>query len=618
MRAVDGRLIDESGRTLLLRGCCLGGDSKYPREPDGHTRNPVALANPQTASFVGRPFPVEEAEEHFSRLAAWGFTFLRLVLTWEAVEHAGPGLYDEAYLAYLRKILKKAEEYGFSVYLDPHQDVWSRWTGGDGAPAWTMERVGIDLRALRASGAAVTQQESGEAYRPMSWPTNYNRYAAATMFTLFFAGDVYAPGTLVDGEGVQAWLQGRYIAAMRHAFRRLKDCRAIVGWGAMNEPHPGFIGCQDLSKLELCPYAIGPVPTPFQAMTAASGLPTLVPVYSTGVFGRRVLGRETFNPEGVSLFAPGEVCPWKKAGVWTDEGGSPRLLAPDHFSRLSGRPVDFSNDFLKPFIQRFAATMREVREEALVFIEGVPNVSEPAWSEADGVGFVNGVHWYDAATLMTKKYRRWVTLDIDTRSLVLGRKAVRRSFLRQIGRRVAHAEERMGGMPVLLGEFGVPFDLEGGRAYRDGDYSIHEEALGAYYDALDEHLLHATIWNYSASNTHDRGDGWNGEDLSIWSREGGARGLRGWRRPYPTAVAGRLRSLRWEGAARRLTFVYEADPTLTAPTEVFAPVDCFGGEFQVRVTPGDAASVEVDAAKARVYLRTGAHDGAVTVVIEGR
>ena len=43
--------------------------------------------------FVGRPFALEDAEEHLSRLRTWGLTFIRLLVTWEAVEHLGPGQY---------------------------------------------------------------------------------------------------------------------------------------------------------------------------------------------------------------------------------------------------------------------------------------------------------------------------------------------------------------------------------------------------------------------------------------------------------------------------------------------------------------------------------------------
>ena len=33
--------------------------------------------------------------------------------------------------------------------------MWSRFSGGDGAPGWTLEAVGFDLEQLAATGAAV-------------------------------------------------------------------------------------------------------------------------------------------------------------------------------------------------------------------------------------------------------------------------------------------------------------------------------------------------------------------------------------------------------------------------------------------------------------------------------
>ena len=131
-------------RTLILRGVNLGGSTKVPVIPNGDTRFKESLHDPINCSFVGRPFPLEEAEEHFSRLRKWGLTFLRFLVTWEAVEHAGPGVFDQDYLDYLGEVLKKANEYCMTVLVDPHQDVWSCFTGGDGAPAWTLEAIGMD------------------------------------------------------------------------------------------------------------------------------------------------------------------------------------------------------------------------------------------------------------------------------------------------------------------------------------------------------------------------------------------------------------------------------------------------------------------------------------------
>ena len=622
MRIFNGNILDGEGRALILRGVNLGSDCKTPFGPPGWGLRPESLKNPENVSFEGRPFPLEDAESHFWRLRRAGLTFLRLVITWEALEHAGPGQYDEAFLAYLRKILAIAEKNGISVFIDPHQDVWSRWTGGDGAPAWTLETLGIDLDSIDATGAAITRPRYGEFHdgKPfprMMWPSNYNRYAAATMFSLFFGGKTYAPDLTIEGENVQDWFQNRYFAAFRHCFRRLKNCAAVVGWGVMNEPYRGFIAHGDLTRAESPVVPMGPRPSPWDTIVAAAGHAVSVPVYKVASLGKKAAGHEVFNPKGRTLFKEGFSCPWKQAGVWAEDGGGPRLLRKDHFALFEGRPADFIKDFHKPFSLQFIETMKEADEKTIFFIEGTPPGSNteahPAWEKDDPPNVVNAFHWYDGFSLFFKQFRPWFTIRIDKIRLLLGRKKVQAYFNACLKRGVDWSQKHMNNMPCLLGEFGLAFDINNRSAYKDGDYSLHEEALSMYYNAIDANLLHSTIWNYTADNTPETGDGWNDEDLSIFSG-GKERAAAGWKRPYPMATAGIPLLIRWDRRRGVFRYRFKADGNITAPTIIYLPAENFGPLAEI-VLAEDALRFEYSCEEQRLLVFNNGFSGETEVAV---
>lgn len=108
------------------------------------------------------------------RLFRLGFIYLLLAR----------GIYDTEYLAYIRDLLSLFPQYGMSAFVALHQDVWSRYSGGSGAPAWTLEAVGFDLFGLEESCAAWLLGVKGgghvEEERGL-WPCGYQKLAATTM-----------------------------------------------------------------------------------------------------------------------------------------------------------------------------------------------------------------------------------------------------------------------------------------------------------------------------------------------------------------------------------------------------------------------------------------------------
>jgi hypothetical protein len=177
----------------------------------------------------------------------------------------------------------------------------------------------------------------------------------------------------------------------------------------------------------------------------------------------------------------------------------------------------------------------------------------------------------------------------------------------------------MQNIPCLLGEFGLPFDLNNKRAYKTGNFSLHEKALTLYYDAIDALLLSATIWNYTPDNSHERGDLWNGEDFSIWGPEG-ARAIAGWRRPYPVAIAGSPLSFSWDYRRKRLLFKYIPNPSILLPTEIYLPEECIGSSilcnfYDLQKQPVNNIRYEWDKKQSRLYIFTGQRGQELVVVI---
>jgi len=585
--------VDEKGRKVLLRGVNLGGSSKVPSKPNGATHIKTDFTS-RDVSFVGRPFPIEGADEHFRRIRHWGFNSLRFVVTWEAIEHDDPGQYDGEYLDYVEEVLKIAEEHRLYTIIDPHQDAWSRASGGDGAPLWTFEEVGLDLTKFDESEAAFVMQHrydprDRDSYPDMSWLQNFGRFAPCTMWTLFFGGRDFAPSCKVGGASAQDYLQQHYIDAVREVAIRLKDNPYVIGFETLNEPGRGWIGrLVDGSDMDIAGTLFHSF-TPFDAMLTAAGFPREIPYRAIKGFGIREIRRDVLNSGKSSCWLEGFEDIWRGEGVWGgDEAGGPVILRNDHFIVGDGRQVDFIDDYFAAFVKRYAKAIREVIPDTTIFVVP-PFIVEPGEGllPADlPENVVNAGHWYDELTVGTKRFLGRASYDTRAGKIVMGTGNVQRMFTRQLGSIKTASADIPGGIPTVIGEFGLCYDIDQGSAFRTWEqkpsraWRTHVRALSMYYDAVDANLLHSMLWNYTPDNDNEWGDQWNLEDFSIFSVDqqtdpadirSGGRAAEGFCRPHFVCVSGKPLEMKFTLKSKEFRFEFDADPSIDAPTCPLCP-----------------------------------------------
>lgn len=152
-----------------------------------------------------------------------------------------------------------------------------------------------------------------------------------------------------------------------------------------------------------------------------------------------------------------------------------------------------------------------------MFVEPAVNEEPPFWGENDAKGpLVFAPHWYDGLTLYNKSFAFYnvnvLEISRGTSSpfstLRIGDKAIEKGFTDQVRTIKAEGLHRVGRYPCLIGETGIPFDLDGKRSYVTHDYSKQIRAMNVTLSAMEANLVAFTIWNYCADNTNERGDHW--------------------------------------------------------------------------------------------------------------
>lgn len=579
MKLNKSNFCDDRGRVLSLRGVNLGGSSKMPYNTS--SREPKFN---ETVSFVNRPFPLSEADEHFNRLKTFGFNTLRFLVTWEAIE-PNPGAYDYEYLDYLKKIVDKANEYGFYIFIDPHQDVWGRPSGGDGAPLWTYEIVGFNINNFKETNAATLHSHYELDFPKMIWPTNYSKLATMTMFTLFFGGDDFAPKCTIGGVNIKEYLQSHYINAIGKVAEKLKDCKNVIGFDTLNEPTSGMIG-KNLSKAHEALVFKGLTPTPLQAFTLGDGYSQEVEIINRTALGLKYEGTKLVNKEKVRAWKDDTECIWKVHGVWTDKDEI-KLINEEYFMKVDGVEVNFGEDYLKPFIRKLSDKLHSINKEWFIFYEPNVDSEHPKWIDNKPNNMVYTPHWYDAMTLFLKKHYSFVTFNRRTKKLVLGKKKVKEHFISEHKLIIEKRDKLYGEIPMLIGEIGIPYDMHEKKAYKTNNYKRQIRAMDLNMSALEQNFQNFTLWNYTSDNNHLDGDLWNGEDLSIYSKVNdnkeniysGGRALISLIRPYALAIAGIPKHMSFNIKSKE--FIFEFESNSNEQTEIFVPYFQYRNKFKV-------------------------------------
>ncbi|CEP60359.1 hydrolase LALA0_S01e08922g [Lachancea lanzarotensis] len=573
-----GEFLDPDGNQIQLRGVNLDPSVKYPSTPHCKTHDPLTPSfydDADSVCFINHPLKLEEVEGHISKLKSLGYNTIRYPFTWEALEHEGPEKYDFAFMDYTIKVLKKINDLGgMYVYLDPHQDVWSRFTGGSGAPLWTFYCAGFQPRHFSDTEATILQNtyinpntgKEREPYPKMLWPTNYYRLAAQTMFTLFFGGKKYAPKCVINGQNIQDYLQDRFIGSVMTFYQRIQETapdlfndHCILGLETMNEPNIGYFTDPNLSELPKDrKLKRGTMPTAFQSFQLGEGLPSTVETYDITVFGPRKTGTATIDPQGISAWLSKDmrdeidqlyhwergseweagVCVWRLHGVWDRKKlKESELLISDYFAHdpSTGAKVDlryFINTFFVDHFKKFRKAFRGLDTVSFLFLQP-PTLQEPP--RLKGTDLIDdktiyACHFYDGMSLMFKSWNRIYNVDTlgimrekyanPVLSVVFGENMIRKCFRKQLAQMKEEGRDSLGtNIPVFFTEIGMPFDMDNKKAYRSGDFSSQIGALDALGYALEGSNLSFSLWCYCSDNSHEWGDNWNNEDFSIWSKD---------------------------------------------------------------------------------------------------
>ncbi|MCB9475786.1 MAG: cellulase family glycosylhydrolase [Deltaproteobacteria bacterium] len=625
---------DAHGRYLFMHGVNVSGSTKVPT-----TADPI--------SYVGKPFPLDQADRHFKLLRDMGFNSIRLLVNWEGLEPYARGEYDEEYLDYLEAIVAKAEDYGIYVLMDMHQDMFSRhmytlyndgsdeqWlidpreiakaepygfnnrVGGDGAPEWVVQRCLPDRDVGGSQWGLprplVTDRNATNDVLP--WTSWFLNMALSVdmnrCWATFFAGSDVYPQYYYEGEQIQDYLQNALADAWVEVAKRVGKYDNVLGYDIMNEPGGLFIVYTIYALLFDAFNA--------KALPADADINDLALHYLDRELDRladrgasrdnldlmrwTILNWDLLPKSADDLAWAGFDVPGADPKIAEKLAAKGPLFRPDS-GAVIGLNSNFNRNYLAPFYGRVGERILEVDPDTSIWIEEVVGLPDRGlagqWAEPmlrpEGIPagrLVNAPHAY-------ADIYPFIGFDQPPREFTVEEKRFR-DYAPIIEGKIETSKFSLGNPPTVVGEFGSYFNFNGIEESVDSDYIVSSVILENYYEALDDMLQHRMLWCYSGENSYEDGEGWNKEDFSIADPDLKPRSWVAYSRTMPRFTSGRLTSFHFNSPIK----YYEPRPDVTtpvlefememlgketdAPTEIFVPPLHYTDGFYVYLSDGRA------------------------------
>ncbi|MDY6917249.1 MAG: cellulase family glycosylhydrolase [Chloroflexota bacterium] len=243
--------------------------------------------------------------------------------------------------------------------------------------------------------------------------------------------------------------------------------------------------------------------------------------------------------------------------------------------RFSAHPAVIGYDIIKepigdevsqiaPFYEEVGATIRQADPDCILFIESdiVATISagQSQLPRLSLGNFAYAPHFYSPSMTVLDTF---VPAEAETAFAAFDAKA-----------------NDLGGIPLLLGEFGAP-------PFK----ACVSEYMADLYRRIDERFWSGTQWNYTPEWDPVDFDRWNKEDFSIVDDKGSPR--RNFAvRACAQRVAGTPRKL--EVSSERVYFEWDNDPRVAAATILYVPVDIVFQGSAYDIVGGPSVRCEVD------------------------